>query len=140
MNLGRYQQGDWLPIPVLTGTAWPLSSGSVRSIPSVTFIDESSDLVARDEDVTPVVLETGLHTVERQLGPEFPAGRYTAIVSWNDAGASNNRSLLRTFEVVAGGDPGGAYVGLTYYAGHNADYILGMTDSGQIDTRKGPVV
>lgn len=140
MNLSRHQQGDWLYIPALTGTAWPVDSGGVRSIPTATYIDENQDIVAAGEALKPSELQPGLHSVERQLGPEFPEGRYTVIISWNDASGADNRSLIRTFEVVPGGHPSGAYVGISYYAGHNADYILGLTDCGQVDTRKGPVV
>ena len=140
MFLGRKSQGDWLGIPLLTGTSWPASSGSVRSIPTVTVFDENQDVVTRDEELKPVTLKTGLHLGERQLGPEFAAGRYVMLVEWNDGGASVNRTALHTFEVVPVGHSAGAYVGLHFYRGQNSDYLLGMTDGGLVESRKGPKV
>ena len=138
MNLGRYQLGDWVTIPVLTGTSWPVDGSSVRSIPTVTIFDENQDLVVVDEQVPPVVDQTGLHILERQLGPEFAVGTYDVYVEWDDAG--DTKTVHRTLEVVAGGHSAGAYIGLNHYDGHNASYIQGMTDSGLVEARKGPQV
>ena len=140
MFLGRRRQGEWLSISLLTGTSWPASSGGVRSIPVVTVFDENQDVVTRDEELKPVTLTTGLHLGERQLGPEFAPGRYVMLIEWNDGGASNNRTALHTFEVTEGGHPAGAYVGLHFYRGQNSDYLLGMTDGGLVESRKGPKV
>lgn len=127
-----------MTLPVLTGTSWPVDGSSVRSIPTLTVFDSNQDLVVVDEQVPPVVNQTGLHILERQLGPEFTVGTYDAYVEWNDAGST--KTVHRTFEVVAGGHPAGAYIGLNHYDGHNAAYLQGMTDGGRVEARKGPVV
>jgi hypothetical protein len=140
MYIGTFQQGDWIPIPLLTGTAWPLDSSGVRTIPTLTVINESQDLVLRDEEVPPAGLTTGMHALIRQATAEFSVGRYVGIIKWNTGGVSNNRHELVTFTVVAGGNPVGALVGLHFYRGPNADYLLTMSDSGTIESRKGPQV
>jgi hypothetical protein len=139
MYLGTFQHGDWIPIPLLTGTAWPLDSSSVRSIPTLTVIDENSDVVLTGEEIPPT-LTTGLHNVERQVTAEFVAGRYVGILRWNDAGAAVNRHTIVTFTVDPGGNSVGAITGLHFYRGQNADFILTMSDSGTVESRKGPSV
>jgi hypothetical protein len=138
MNLGTYQLGDWLPVPLLTGVAWPLDSSGDRVVPTLSIFDENYDFVTRGEDVVPIPTETGLHGAYRRLGPEFAAGFYTAIVEWDDAG--NNKAVQRVFRIKPGGHSSGAYVGLHFYEGRNSQYLVGMTDCGLIESRKGPKV
>jgi hypothetical protein len=138
MITGTYQLGGWVPLPVLTGTSWPLDVSGVRVIPSLSIFDESFDYVVRDEPVVPVLSETGMHMVQRRLGPEFSTGTYEALITWDDAGSL--KGVRRRFEVVAGGDAGGAYVGLSFFDGRNSAYLVGMTDGGLVEARKGPKV
>lgn len=139
MYLGTFQNGDWIPIPLLTGTAWPLDSSGVRTIPTLTVIDESQDVLLTGEEIPPT-LTTGLHMVERQVTAEFAAGRYIGIIKWNTAGAAVNRHDIVTFTVDPGGNSVGAITGIHFYRGQNADYILTMSDSGTVESRKGPSV
>lgn len=138
MDLGRHQLGGWIPIHVATGTSWPVDSSGDRTIPTVMILDSNQDVVARGEEIPPSPDETGLFCLERQIGPEFATGRYTTVMQWNDGAAAINRALLGTFEVVPGGNSAGAYVGLHFYRGRNVDYVVGMTDSGLVESRKGP--
>ena len=138
MHFGRNQLGDWVPIHVATGTSWPVDGSGNRTIPTLTIIDSNQDIVCRDEEIPPSPDQTGLFCVERQLGPEFSVGNYTVLIRWNDGGSAVNRSILGNLEVIPGGDSRGAYVGLHFYRGTNVDYILGMTDSGRVEPRKGP--
>jgi hypothetical protein len=139
MYLGVFQQGDWLSIPLLTGTAWPVDSSGDRTIPTLTVIDENGDLVLTGEEIKPT-LTTGLHVMERQVSAEFAVGRYIGIIRWNTGEGSDNRHDLVSFTVDPGGNSVGALVGLHFYRGQNKDYVLSMSDSGTVESRKGPIV
>lgn len=138
MIVGTYQLGGWVLMPAFTGTSWPLDSSGDRVIPQMSIFDDNGDFVVRDEDVPPVPSVTGYHMGRRRLGPEFTVGVYEAAITWDDAGST--RGIRRRFEVVAGGDPAGAYVGLSFFDGRNSPYLVGLTDGGRLEARKGPKV
>lgn len=139
MFLGYVQNGGWLTIPAHTGTAWPSDGSSARAFPTMSVFDVNGDVICQDEYVPPVPEHTGLHQVQRQIGPEFTAGRYSLLVSWQVGSNPVNRREFHTFEVRPGGESRGAYVGLQFFAASNADFVVGMLDCGRIETRKGPV-
>lgn len=138
MFAGTYQLGDWVILPAFTGTSWPLDAGGDRSVPKLSIFDDNGDYVVRDEDVPPVPSQTGYHVGRRRLGPEFTSGTYGAAITWDDVGST--KGVMRQFEVVAGGDPAGAYVGLSFFDGRNSPYLVGLTDGGLVESRKGPKV
>jgi hypothetical protein len=139
MHFGRQQLGDWVPIHVATGTSWPVDSSGDRTIPTLTIFDSNSDVVCRDEEIPPAPSQVGLFCVERQLGPEFAAGQYTVLIKWNDGAAASTRAIHGCLTVIPGGNSAGAYVGIHFYRGKNVDSIVGMTDSGLVESRKGPM-
>lgn len=133
-----YQLGGWVTLPVFTGTSWPLDLSGDQSVPKLAILDANGDYVVRDEDVPPVLNKVGYHMGRRRLGPEFAVGVYDALITWDDAG--DTKGVTRRFEVVAGGDPAGAYVGLSFFDGRNSPYLVGLTDGGRVEARKGPKV
>ena len=137
MYLGRYQQGAWLNVPLLD-SAWPTDASGDRTYPEMRIFDSNWDLVSDGEQVKPIESTTGLHRIERRLGPELPVGQYTAVIRWKVASGTVNRDILRRFTVVAGGHAAGAYIGLHYLSGNNTDAIAGMLDGGTIEIRRGP--
>ena len=137
MYLGRFPQGEWVIVPLLD-TAWPTDASGDRTYPEMPVFDSNNDVVATGEELVPEPDHTGLHSVTRRLGPEFPAGNYRALIKWKIASNTFNRAVFRTFDIVDGGHAAGAYVGLHYLAGNNTPAIVGMTDGGTIEVRRGP--
>ena len=145
MYIGRFMLGDWVPLQVLTynsslAVVWPTDGSANILSPYVTVYDASLNRIltakqipAHDPDTT-----TGYHFLEQRLGPEFSTGWHMVLYEWRDAASSENKSNIDTFDVIAGGEDDGTYVGLHYYERPDSVQIVGVTDAGRIEARRNP--
>lgn len=146
MYLGRFQQGDWVTIPVVCrdSSRSPIlpTDGAGDSVPAwINIYDKNHRLVVRARAATPKnrLRAKGLLETEQRIGPEFlDEGLYTVLVEWSDGSYSATGADLHSFEVIPGGDPAGTYISLTFYRRPHANYVIGLTDGGLVDWRKNP--
>lgn len=140
MDLGTYQLGDWLTLQVVTGEppAWPTDASGNRVFPELSIVDENGDFVTRGEKLVPVSGKLGFHLLSRGLGPEFTVGHYVAFIEWQESSDTLNRATAGVFTVRAGGDTRGAIVGIHHYRTPRADFVVTQSDTGVLETRRGP--
>lgn len=150
MNLGRYQQGDWIPITVITddasgNTSWPTDASGATVYPFVSILNPSlthQSVVIADQGMPALNRDDanllGYHRIWQRLGPEFPVGQYIVRVGWQSGSNSENRAVVHTFRVVAGGDDAGSYIAMTEYRVPHANHIVGFTDGGRLESRRNP--
>lgn len=150
MNLGRVQQGDWLPIHVVTTdangvAAFPTDNTGAVVYPYLSIIDPTQTHQLLILDAAPLTALnrfdtnlTGRHLLWQRIGPEFPVGLYYAYIQWQAASATFNRRRLHSFQVVPGGNVKGAYTSLAYYERPHASFIVGQTDGGLLEARRNP--
>jgi hypothetical protein len=150
MNLGRVQQGDWLQIPLVTVTSsgavgFPTDNTGAIAWPMLSIIDPTKthqQLVMTDQPLTAINRHDdnlkGRHALWQRIGPEFPVGVYYCYLQWQAGSATMNRRRVYVFQVVAGGDPKGAYTALAYYQQPQASFIVGQTDGGLLEARRNP--
>ena len=150
MNLGRFQQGDWLPIPVVTDNtsgspAFPTDNAAAVVHPYLWIIDptQTHQLLVLAEQPLAAISRfdsnlTGRHLLYQRIGPELPVGLYYVYLQWQAASATYNRRQVHTFQVVAGGDTKGAYTSLVFYERPHANFLVGQTDGGLLEARRNP--
>ncbi len=140
MFLGRFQLGDFLPLTVQAMT----SSGEVAptAAPNYTIYDSSDAIVTGADDVKMPPLDkavrTGWFAAEHRLNSAFSTGRYNVRIEWASSGSNYGREY--SFEVVAGGNATGAYVGAEFFTPAHGNFIVGLSDGGTLESRKNPRV
>ena len=136
--LGRYQQGEELPLVVQCDTAgaaasWPLVAPVVSVFNPAGTLVLTRVLAADLQGVT-----VGLFRLPQFLGADFStAGTYRLAVRYKDAG-SNPRTLCGTFRLMAGGHADGAVVSLRPVRRPNANYLVYQTDGGRLARGRNP--
>lgn len=136
IGLGRFQLGDWLPIQMVTydETRQPVAP---TAAPVMTIYDASGTAtLSRSIPPMHVGVKTGLFKFEQPLNSDFSAQQYFAHVSWTEG--THDGAELFAFRVVAGGNNKGAYDSLYFYSRPHADFIVGKTDMGTLETRRNP--
>ena len=133
MNLGRYQLGMWVPLQL-----WCSTEPDVP--PFVSIYDSTGRRVLADKQLAPrnKAVLTGNYIAEHRLGPEFEPGLYHVLYEYRISSATENRSRLDSFSVIAGGQASGAYVGMHFFSTPQADFVVGVTDGGRLEARRNP--
>ena len=138
--LGRFQQGDELPLVVQTTT-----QGGSPFIPlynPVAKIYRDGDPPTLIEAVTLPADQQGVDTAvfrtERQLTSLYgTAGRYLVLFCWAITGGTTLTSCA-SFTLLPGGSPDGAAIGLFFLRRPNATYLIRQTDAGLLIRGKNP--
>lgn len=134
--LGDYQLGDWISLDVVTSNASGVPTAPT-TCPTLTIIDASGTSVL-SRLIPPVLLgsKTGLFGFQQPLDSNFSAQQYFALIEWT-VGSFDGKQIS-SFEVVAGGNNKGAYDSIHFYDRPHADFIVGKTDIGTLETRRNP--
>jgi hypothetical protein len=139
----RFQLGDWLPLSILPRDS--TSSGTADE-PGVTvkIFEADGDLVetvalpSRPERIN---LERGLGLgceARVHLDSSYAAGKYMLFYAYTTDGATNVRGHAETFEIVAGGDAGGAVIASHFHDLPNANNVVFQLDNGDLRRRLNP--
>lgn len=132
-DLGRFQLGDFVPLAVLTvdHTGFPTMPDAA---PVATVADGSGTAVA--------TLKLALLNVATQFGlPWFlgvgaTLGTYTVQYAFTVAGHAG--TATDTFEVIPGGDPGGAIISMFAFDRPEATYVVAQLTSGLLVQGRNP--
>jgi hypothetical protein len=138
--LGRYQQGEELPLRVQCVDAAG-APADPAAVPAAT--------VYRD-GATPTLLETvalaaqlrgvevGVFGRPHFLGPLYAtAGPHKVLYRWQDAGGVAH-CLPAYFTLLPGGDADGAVIALAYAERPDARYLIYQTDGGRLVRGRNP--
>lgn len=134
--LGRYRLGDMVPVHVECSATGVETDPDAS--PTVTIYDSSGNAI-----VSGVSLErqdllgvTGWFVRLQRLNAAFSTGRYDCRVEYAVNGVA--QAGLSCFEVVPGGDAGGAYAGLGFLGAPQAAWLVGMLETGTLQRRRNP--
>jgi len=72
------------------------------------------------------------------LGLGFPLGTYRVTFTYRAGGF--DRSATTTFDVIAGGDPGGSVISMASYERPEARYVVAQLSSGRIVQGRNPSI
>lgn len=133
--LGRYPQGYSVPASLVTVTAsgtptWPTGWPAVQVYGDSGLINVFS-MPSADPSVS-----IGLFSLPIFIDQLLPRGRYRLVYSYRIGGYSG--SLVDTFEVVGGGDPGGCVISMTTFDRPEARYVLGQLAAGRLVQGRNP--
>jgi len=73
-----------------------------------------------------------------RLGQLFSAGVYSVVYGWTTGSGGHTGGDLDTFEVLPGGDPAGAVIGMYFFPRPQANFIVQQLDSGAVRVGKNP--
>lgn len=148
MNRGRRQLGQFIHLTVSTvdGSGVPTNP---TSAPTATIYDASNNKVLDARKMAPQgIARTGFFGLDLMLtsqasiglggggGTEFASGQYVVLYKWTISGTE--RRTIDRFEILPGGNLQGAYTALEFYERPQADYLVGATEDGTVETRRGP--
>lgn len=139
MYLGRFQLGEFVPLSLDCRTT-AATEVSPTAAPTVSIYKTNDTAVLDAKSLAPYIKGqlTGHFRGEVFLNSSYSAGRYHGIFSWASGGSTYRQEF--SFEVVAGGNVKGEYIGLRYYRRPHADYVVGLTDGGVLEFRRNPRV
>ena len=134
--LGRYQLGDFLPLTVQCRNSSKAPVDPTSAV-TLTIYDSSLVTVLNSEPLPPkdIANLTGIFEAEMQIDSLFSEGIYFAMHEWSGGGKA-----LDTFEVIAGGNSTGGYVGIHFYERPGVEFIVGQTDGSTLEARRNPKV
>lgn len=135
--LGRYQLGDWLPINEECFTT-AATEVAPTAHPTVSIYKANDTPVLDAAKLAPFdkPTRTGWFRTEVFLGSSYSTGRYHGLISWASGGS--NYATQFCFDIVAGGNNSGTYIGLEHYRRPHADYVVGLLDGGTLEFRRNP--
>jgi hypothetical protein len=137
MDLGRFQKGDRVPLRVA-----PVDGAGNAVEP-----DAAPTATVRDPGGDPV-LTRPLPLVERGviafgmglfLGVNFATlGTYSVAYAWDYGEGAGQGAASDTFELIAGGDEGGAVVSMAHIDRPEAGYVVAQLASGKLVQGRDP--
>lgn len=141
-DLGRYQLGEYVRIPVQTRNA-SAAETAPSAAPTYTLYKANDTPITGHDTVTMppkfLGLLTGWFESEIRLSSTFSAGRYNVLIEYSISGGHTGAEQ-HSFDVVAGGNANGAYIGLQWYPRPHAKFLVGLLDSNTLEARKNPKV
>lgn len=140
LYLGRWQQGEFLPLAVTTTDPGRLPADPAAEPVATIYRDGTSlvlvrqaKLAAHDRGAT-----VGAFRLPLFLGAEFSvSGRYLVVIRWTTAGGVA-RCQAGTFYLLPGGSADGAVIGLAFVARPDANHLVMQTDSGSMLIGRNP--
>lgn len=139
MYLGRYRQGDWLPL-ILHCQDGDGEAVVPDEAPTARIYNRSGSLVGSEIKLPPIERYRldGLFGARIHLGSSFSAlGTYHVRFKYTE---STDFVVLGAFNLVTGGDVNGAYYGLQHFTTPFSEYIVGQLADGTLEFRRGPSV
>lgn len=138
--LGRWQQGEFLPLAVSTTKAGRVAEDPAAEPVATIYRDGTTlslvrqvTLAAHDRGAT-----SGAFRHPLFLGAEFSAaGRYLVVIRWTTA-AGVARCQAGTFYLLPGGSADGAIIGMCFIARPDANHLVMQTDSGRMLKGRNP--
>lgn len=135
--IGRFQLGEILPLRLQCRTT-AATEVSPTNAPTYQIYKTNDTAVVAATKLAPYIKGalTGWFVGEEPLDSTFSAGRYNVVYTWASGGSTYRRT--DTFEVTAGGNSSGQYLGLRFARYPHADYVIGLTDLGTLEQRRNP--
>ena len=134
--LGGFQVGDVVPVTVQChdGSRVPTDPSAA---PTVRVYSAAGSTIETDLKMSrhPHRGETGLFLLRLFLDGDYSEGHYEVRVAYTVSVARRPRFR---FQVLPGGNAKGAYRALAYYDKTGGDYLVGETDSNELEIRRGP--
>lgn len=138
--LGRWQQGEFLPLSVVTTKPGREPEDPQAEPVATIYLDGTS--LTRVRQVTMHAHDRGAadgaFRLSLFLGAEFSVGgRYLVVIRWTTA-AGVSRCQVGTFYLLPGGSADGAVIGMAFVARPDANHLVLQTDSGRLLRGRNP--
>jgi len=137
MNLGRYQLGTSVPVPLLCvdGSNTPV----VPDAAPYARIMHGATVVANVQmPILDSLAQTGLFHYPLYLDSSYAVGSYQAILSW--VTGSFHGLDAHDFEIIPAGHVDGAVTSMYFYRRPHADFVVQGLQSGKIIPGRNPRV
>lgn len=133
----RYRVGDYVPLIVQCSNTTG-SPAAPTAAPLLTIYNQSGTAVVTAAKMPPMdkPTQTGAFKIEQRVTSAFSTGFYDAYIDWAVAGNTQNHT--EKFQVVAGGDASGAYLGTFWYPRPDSNWIVAKQEDGQYERRRNP--
>lgn len=151
MFRGRRQLGQFLYLSCTPRGTDKGIAVAPTAAPTISIYDANNDAVIKHKKIPPqdptadsfFGIDQLLQCLD-SIGPgygtvSFTAGNWYAVLYEWSSGGSNYAKVDR-FYVLPGGDCKGAYTALTFYERPHADFLVGATENGTVEKRRGPYV
>ena len=138
MFRGRYQLGQEVPLGVLA-----VNGSNTPSFPTIVphmdvFSSTGKVIAGKLLPVLDRGGQTGYFQIPLFLGPQFVAGKYTAVYRWL-VGTYLGQSADE-FDVLAGGSTDGSIIAMHWFERPQAQFIVQHLDSGKVLRSRNPRV
>jgi len=138
LQMGRYRLGEYAYLTVQCVNASNVTVDPTAAPQVSIYAADGTEAVA-DQKVPPVSgRTTGLFAWSQFLDSSFSVGIYSAYFSYAIGGT--NFASLAMFEVIGGGNAAGPYVALEYYQRPHADFVIGHSEDGTTELKRGAYV
>lgn len=138
IHLGRFQQGDWVPIVAKTVTtagtpALPddAPTATVYAASGPTSAIATLNLPIRDRYGT-----TALFGTDLRLDSNYPTGSYLVVIEWEHTSVAGGDVLA--FDVVDGGDADGNVIGQYVSERPEGQMVVYQLDGGKLQKAMNP--
>lgn len=149
MFRGRRQVGQFLYLSLTTRSSDKGLAATPTAAPTISIYDKDNNAVIKNKKIPlqdPTVenyfgIDQMLQCLD-SIGPgygtvEFTAGEwYVVLYKWAVSGS--NYAKVDTFYVLPGGNCKGAYTALEFYERPQSTFIVGATENGTVEKRRGP--
>lgn len=135
--IGRFQLGEILPLRLQCRTS-AATEVAPTAAPTYQIYKTNDTAIVAATKLGPYIKGalTGWFAGEEFLDSTFSAGRYNVVYTWASGGSTYRRT--DTFEVTAGGNTTGQYIGQKFVRFPHADYVVGLADGGTLEWRRNP--
>jgi hypothetical protein len=136
LYLGSFKLGEVVPIQhQVVGASF--APANPTSAPTYSVYAADGTEVEADKRIPVLgVGNTGLFLARQFLDSDYSEGRYCVRIESVVSGTT--RVELQYFNVRPGGNAKGAYKAVTFYDKTGGEYVVGETDSGDLEIRRGP--
>lgn len=133
MFLGRFILGQFVRVPFGSSSAGGVPSQP--ALPPIIAFYTAAGVKVTTGKMPPLdrVATTGLFAYTQQLDDDFEEGHYVAHVT------SGNYAEVWHFDVLPGGDAGGAVLSQTFFSRPEAEFLVGKLADGSRFIARNPV-
>jgi hypothetical protein len=138
MYLGRYQLGDTVNVLLLCRDA-NRTPGMPDDVPEMKVWDQSGNLLlAASMPIMDQYIKPGLFYYQLLLDGKYSPGNWSLTFYWAMNSGAYSGIESSQFEIVPGGDPDGAVIGMFFYYRPHANFVMQQLERGKVIQKRNP--
>lgn len=138
IHLGRFQQGDWVPIVAKTVTTagTPALPDAAPTATVFAASDPTSAIATLNLPIRDRYGTTALFGADLRLDSNYPTGSYVVVLQWAHSTTGHGDVLM--FDVVGGGDADGNVIGQYVSERPEGQMVVYQLDGGKLQKAMNP--